>query len=92
MDKNKAKGHAIDALLWLANNQQSLEMFLNVSGANADDLRVRAQDTEFLAFVLDFFMTSDELIINLSEDLKISPEQLNIARSTLSGGELPNWT
>ena len=92
MDKNKAKGHAIDALLWLANNQQSLEMFLNVSGANADDLRVSAQDAEFLAFVLDFFMTSDELIISLSEDLKISPEQLNIARSTLSGGELPNWT
>ena len=92
MDKNTAESHAIDALLWLSNNQQSLEMFLNLSGANADDLRTRPQDAEFLAFVLDFFMTSDELIISLSQDLKISPEQLNIARSTLSGGKLPNWT
>ena len=92
MNKDKATSYAIDALLWLADNQQSLEMFLNASGANADDLRERAQDPEFLIFVLDFFMTSDELITTLSEDLKISPEKLYIARSTLTGGDLPNWT
>lgn len=92
MDKNTAIGYAIDALLWLADNQESLEVFLNASGANADDLRIRANDPEFLSFVLDFFMTSDELITKLSEDLRISPEQLNLARSTLSGGNLPNWT
>ena len=92
MDKDKATVYAIEALLWLADNQQSLEVFLNVSGASADDLRVRAKDPEFLGFVLDFFMTSDELIKSLSEDLKIAPEQLNIARSTLLGGDLPNWT
>ena len=92
MNKDTATSYAIDALLWLADNQQSLEMFLNASGANADDLRKRAQDPEFLGFVLDFFMTSDELITTLSEDLKIPPEQLCIARSTLTGGDLPNWT
>ena len=92
MNKDKATSYAINALLWLANNQQSFEMFLNASGANPDDIRERAQDPEFLGFVLDFFMTSDELITNLSEDLNISPEQLNLARSTLTGGDLPNWT
>ena len=92
MDKEKATSYAISALIWLANNQQSLEMFLNASGASPDDLRVRAQDPEFLGFVLDFFMTSDELMTSLSVDLKIAPAQLNIARSTLAGGDLPNWT
>jgi hypothetical protein len=92
MDKNKATGYAIDALMWLAKNQQSLELFLSASGANAEDLRVRAKDPEFLAFVLDFFMTSDKLITSLSEEINISPEQLDMARSTLSGGILPNWT
>ena len=92
MDKEKATSYAISALLWLANNQQSLEIFLNASGASPDDLRARAQDPEFLGFVLDFFMTSDELITTLSVDLNISPSQLNIARSILAGGELPNWT
>ena len=92
MNKDKATSYAINALLWLADNQQSLEVFLNASGANADDLRERAQDPEFLGFVLDFFMTSDELITTLSEDLKISPNQLHIARLTLAGGDLPNWT
>ena len=92
MDRNKATGYAIDALLWLADNEQSLEVFLSASGANAEDLRVRAKDPEFLAFVLDFFMTSDELIISLSEKINISPEQLDMARSALSGGNLPNWT
>ena len=92
MDKNQAMNYSIDVLLWLAKNQQSLELFLNTSGASPDDLRVRAKDPEFLVFVLDFFMTSDELITNLSVDLKTSPEKLNIARSTLTGGDLPNWT
>ena len=72
MNRDKATSYAINALLWLADNQQSLERFLNASGANADDLRERAQDPEFLGFVLDFFMTSDELITTLSEARRAS--------------------
>ena len=92
MEKDKAKSYAITALQWLAKDNQNLEAFLMYSGADADDLRNGSKNPEFLAFVLDFFMTSDDLILNFSEDLKISPEKIRIACSILSGGDLANWT
>ena len=92
MEIDNAKGFAIKALLWLAKDNQNLEAFLMSSGANANDLRIRSKDPEFLSFILDFFMTSDELVLSLSQDLNISPEEIQIARSVLSGGDLPHWT
>ena len=92
MDKETAKDYAIEALLLLAKDSQHLDAFLISSGANIKDLRIRAKDLEFLSFVLDFFMTSDELLINLSEKLNILPEQIQKARSVLAGGELLHWT
>ena len=92
MEIDDAKGFAIKALLWLAKDNQNLEAFLMSSGANANDLRIRSKDPEFLSFILDFFMTSDKLVVSLSQDLNISPEEIQIARSVLSGGDLPHWT
>ena len=92
MDRKTAQGYAIDALLWLTKHNQYLEDFLILSGVNINDLRNRAKEPEFLCFVLDFFMTSDDLIVNLSEDLNIKPEEVKIARSVLSGEVLIHWT
>ncbi len=92
MDKERAKKYAIDAFLWLAKENQHLNSFLRYSGANAYDLRVRSKDPEFLSFVMDFFMTSDELILRFSKDLNCSPETIQRASYILSSRDLPNWT
>ena len=92
MNKELAKESAIAALTWLAQNPNDLSAFLTASGATFDDLRVRSKEPEFLGFVLDFFMASDELIISLSDELKIPPTELSLARALLPGGDLPNWT
>lgn len=92
MDRKTAQGYAIDALIWLTENKQYLDEFLILSGAKIDDLRVRSKEAEFLCFVLDFFMTSDNLIVSLSENLNIAPEQVQIARSVLSDETLYHWT
>ena len=92
MDKTLAKNYARDGLLWLARNKKYLEAFLLSSGTNILDLRIRSNDTEFLAFVLDFFMTSDELILNFCSDFNINPEDIEKARSTLSEQDIQYWT
>tara|TARA_B100000902_G_C27081319_1_gene799044 strand:- start:314 stop:592 length:279 start_codon:yes stop_codon:yes gene_type:complete len=92
MDRVTAQGYAFDALLWLIKHKQFLQDFLILSGAKTDHLKGRAKEPEFLCFVLDFFMTSDDLIIKFSKDLNIAPEHLQRARSVLSGGDLHHWT
>ena len=92
MDHQKAKKYAAEALLWLAQNSQHLESFLLFSGANPSHLRTYSKDPKFLSFVLDFFMTSDKLIIELSKDSQLSPEQIQKASAVLSSGDLPHWT
>ena len=92
MDKETAKGYAIDAFMWMAKDKQVLDAFLSCSGANASDLRIRSNDPEFLTFVMDFLMTSDKMILDLSKELNILPEKLQTARSILAGGELIHWT
>ena len=92
MDKKTAQGYAIDALICLTENKQYLDDFLILSGAKIDDLRVRSKESEFLCFVLDFFMTSDNLIVSLCKNLNIAPEQVQIARSVLSEENLCHWT
>ena len=92
MELDKAKRLAVNALLWIAKDHSNLKSFLLFSGANADDLRVRSKDPEFLSFILDFFMTSDDLILGLSQNLDIPPEEIQTAHSVLSGKDLRHWT
>lgn len=92
MDKQTARGFATDGLLWLARNKNYLEAFLIASGTTILDLRIRSNDTEFLVFVLDFLMTSDELICNLCSNLNIEPEIIQQAHYALSNQGLRDWT
>ena len=92
MDRKTAQGHAIDALIWLTENKQYLDNFFILSGAKIDDLRTRSKEADFLCSVLDFFMTSDNLIVSLSKKLNIAPEQVQIAHSVLSDENLCHWT
>ncbi|MCF6303951.1 MAG: DUF3572 domain-containing protein [Rhodobacteraceae bacterium] len=91
MNKEQAEGLAVKALVWLANNQDRLEQFLNASGALADNLRQRAQDPEFLGFVLDFMLLDDQTILAFCDENHLPPENIQTARAVLSG-DLPNWT
>ena len=92
MQLNTAKNYALESLIWLSKNTDHLETFLISSGANLEEIRTRSKDPEFLSFVLDFIMTADELVCGVSKDLNISPDQLKMAYSALSGGDLMHWT
>ena len=92
MTADEATAIGQDALIWLAGQPEALGRFLALSGLNPALLRDRAADPEFLGFVLDFLLGSDETILAFAADTGLNPEDPARARLKLSGGELPNWT
>jgi len=91
MNSEQAETLAIQALSWLASDDEILGQFLNVSGAAPGDLRMRAAEPEFLGFVLDFILRDDKTILGFCEATGAAPEAVQQARFALGGG-LPNWT
>ena len=91
MNQEHAETLAIQALSWLASDEEILSQFLNMTGAAPGDLRVRAVEPEFLGFVLDFIMRDDKTILGFCTSVGAAPEAILQARATLGGG-LPNWT
>ncbi len=92
MKSAQAKAIAQDALIWLSADPEALGQFLSASGASPDDVRKGLEDDEFLGFVLDFVLSSDEAVLGASAAAGVSPEGIARARAVLPGGDLPNWT
>jgi len=92
MTPDAAEKIAIHALSWMAADDEILGAFLDAAGAAPGDLRTRAADPEFLGFVLDFLLTSDDMTRAFAEAANIAPETPFQARAHLPGGDLPNWT
>ncbi len=92
MTAEEAMSIGQDALIWLAGQPEALGGFLHLSGLDPGTMRDRASDPEFLGFVLDFALGSDEAILAFAADTGLSPSDPARARLKLTGGELPNWT
>lgn len=92
ISRESAENIGIQVLGWLAGQDDLLGQFLGMTGIAADDIRTRAQDPEFLGFVLDFLLTDDALVMAFCEDMRVAVEQPMLARNALPGGDVPNWT
>ncbi len=92
MNKGEAEAMAIGALGWLASDEETLGRFLGATGAAPADLRVRAQEPEFLGFVLDFLLGDERLLFSFCDACGLPYEAPMRARAALPGGDLPNWT
>lgn len=92
MNTDVATALAQDALIWLSGDPEVLSHFLAATGLSAADLRARHSDPEFLGFLLDFVLMSDENVIALACAASVDPAEIARARAALPGGDLPNWT
>ena len=92
MTSDRAEMLAIQALVWIAGQDELAGAFLGATGASVDELRSRAADPEFLGFVLDFLLGDEDALIAFAEDAGVPPEAPMRARAALPGGDLPNWT
>lgn len=88
----QAEALAIQALSWMAEEPEIIGGFMGAAGADASDLKDRAADPDFLGFVLDYLLSSDEMVLNFANWANCPPDAPMRARATLPGGDLPNWT
>lgn len=87
-----AETFALQALAWLAANDDLLPVFLGSTGASEADLKNLAADAAFLAAVLDFLMMDDAWVIAFSDHLAVPYDRIMFMRAALPGGAQVNWT
>jgi hypothetical protein len=92
MQPEAAQTLALQALGWIAADDEVFPAFLNATGANLGELRARAADPEFLGAVLDFLLQDDQWVIAFC-DAAVQPYTApQAARAALPGGAVVNWT
>jgi hypothetical protein len=92
MQRKQAEIRALSVLEWLVGNDELLPVFLSATGASEADLRLRAEESEFLGSVLDFLMMDDAWVISYCDSQSLPYEILMQARQALPGGQDVSWT
>lgn len=90
--QESAETLALQALAWLAANEDLLATFMGSTGLSAEDLHSRATEPEFLGSVLDFLLMDDAWIIAFCESAGLRYDAPMLARAALPGGETLHWT
>jgi len=92
MQPEAAQVLALQALGWIASDDEVFPVFLSATGANLGDLRARASDPDFLAAVLDFLLQDDRWVVAFCDAGGHPYTAPQAARAALPGGAAVNWT
>ena len=92
MKHDRAEAIAVEALGWLATNEDLMPVFLGATGASAEDLRAQAADPGFLGSVLDFVMMDDAWVVAFCDSAGLAYDMPMRARHSLPGGQQVHWT
>lgn len=92
MTPNSAETVAIQALGWLAANDDLWPVFLGATGAAAEDAAARTTDPAFLASVLEFVTMDDNWVMAFCDSAGLPYETPLQARYALPGAEKVEWT
>jgi hypothetical protein len=87
-----AETTALQALAWLAADDELFSAFLGASGHSPAEIRARAGDPVFLAAVLDFLLTDDAWVMAFCDSVDLGYDTPARARAGLPGGEVTHWT
>jgi hypothetical protein len=92
MTQVSAETVGLQALAWLAGNEDLFPIFLGSTGASEGDVRNGATDPEFLGGLLEFLLMDDAWVISFCDSISLPYERLTEARQSLPGGEQVHWT
>lgn len=92
MQPEAAQTLALQALGWIASDDEVFPVFLTATGANLGDLRARAADPDFLAAVLDFLLQDDRWVVVFCDATGQAYTAPQAARAALPGGQVMDWT
>lgn len=91
MKQESAELIGLQALGWLAGNDDLFPGFLGSTGADAQSVAAQAGDAVFLASVLDYILMEDGWVIAFCDAVGLPYTQPRLARAYLPGGEAL-WT
>ena len=92
LPRERSETLGLQALGWIAGQPELAGAFLGATGASAEEMRARADDPEFLGFVLDFLLADEPALLAFCADTSTPPDHPFRARAALPGGALPHWT
>lgn len=92
MSRDRAEVIALQAVSWLAGEDDLLPVFLGATGASEDDFRQGIGNEYFLGSVLDFILMDDAWIGGFCGAFALPMEAPSEARMALSGGVQVHWT
>jgi Protein of unknown function (DUF3572) len=82
--QESAQTLALQALGWLAADDDRFGAFLAAGGMDADPM--------LHAAVMDFMLSDEAMLLQFCEDCGVKPEAPMQARMALPGGDAPFWT
>lgn len=85
--EGEAQDLAVEALGFLANDEEQLSRFLSVFGLGPENLRAAASEPGFFAAVLDYICKDDSLVLTFAANAGIDPDRIAQARVRLAGPE-----
>ena len=77
---------ALQALAWLAGDQDRLEKLLGTSGMDGASLRAAGQDPHLLAAILAFLLSDEPLLLEFCNENDVPPPKVHAAQYRLEGG------
>ncbi|MBL8833573.1 MAG: DUF3572 domain-containing protein [Rhodospirillales bacterium] len=87
--QQSAETVAIQALGWIAADEDRLGRFMGLAGLSVDELRARAAEPEFLGGVLDFVLENEALLVEFAAVADLKPDAVLRLRRQLPGA--PVW-
>lgn len=85
-NRKKAEALAIQALSFVASDEERLGRFLALSGIGPADIRDAAREPGFLAGVLDFLVADERMLKVFAEEKGIPPREVGAALIALGAG------
>ena len=92
LDPDQAETLALNALAYLAGDEDALTGFLAATGLSPDDLRSGAGDPHILAGVMDYLLADEQRLLAFCAEAGIEETLPARARASLPGGRETHWT
>lgn len=92
MTPEAAETIALQALAWLAANDELWPVFLGASGSSAEDAQAGARDPAYLGSVLEFLTMDDNWVMAFCDVAGLKYDMPLRARYALPGAEQVHWT
>ncbi|MCL7999446.1 DUF3572 domain-containing protein [Brucella sp. 21LCYQ03] len=86
MSQSEAEALAVEALVWMAQDNELMPRFLALTGIEVSSIRSAAQEPGFLAGVLQFYLSHEPTLLRFCQETGRDPATIEKAAALLPGG------